>query len=1085
MSGLEALATLGLACNIMQVISFARETAEICSTVFQTGSVDPSLTTTVAHLTKAFGELDSSLAAAPAPLTSDDDELCAIAKACLVTAKKLDDEVRKVSSANSKGNHARAVLVGLKTKLQGKIEKMEKSLAAHQGTLQTRLLLQIYKTHGSVLVEQQGNLGEIDSSLRSFMDALARGETDMAHLIDRRSIDVKEHVTTEMSKVQETVKAQAAELASDEQHKQLLHSLKYETMNERRNQIAESHEETFHWIFGCPPENQSDPSDSSDLPNLSNLSNSGDSGDSFGLSSRSECDPDDPPDWNECDWDDFPDWLRSSEKNLYWLSGKAGSGKSSLVKFLVQDLRTTSLLNSALESSDTSSRPPDTDTLILSHFLWSASQQPLGKNIKGLLCSLLHQLLEDNRALSSRTLRKYPAAARKTFSSDWSQQELDTVLFRALKYQVSSRPVCIFVDGLDEIDPTDEQFRVLELIDKLQAVPHLKICVSSRPEPIFKRRLSKYPMLRLQDLTKSDIRKYTSVFLRRHFEPNDEELWEFLDTVCRMADGVFLWVALVLKTLERGLSNDDSIDVLRQRLEVLPSDLHQLYQQMWRRLNDDERLYRKEAAMLFNAVLDGLAVSLHLTVAVAPLALDDSLVRRVLKDHTMLDADTWKDMQSATLNLLDVRCAGLLKVSGSIIAFIHRSAKDFFDTPQGQQILAHDERSLDSRLNQSYLAQLTSIRLQLCLEGTKPQIVHPASDFVGWIRHQLFRGRLSPDSALDLMHYCEDVYEATAWSYHGAPGDPNHPRIDFLSLAAVLGCDQFFFSAVERMPVARTMSVTYRSYLLSSIFTSPWSPPIQNDILDGRSRIATWLLEAGIDPNYRSINLDSLKYVALQQLNRLPPRRHLVIESTLLVYLFDLTMDAWGTLRSPVGYMNALLDCGARISNPALVILIIDGNAFHLFSHWNLFTVMTPNTALIVEANLGLLLSIYVKSQRNTVKTEEYPEFRRLSERISGVEASATLLGFALESQGQHQYLQPASADDSTFVLETLSNIRLDISEPGSKKYIIPDIVERLRGIAGHSVPSSHDEIEARLVANGLLVDAKEVKDWPPARFAP
>lgn len=143
MSGVEALAALGLVCNIMQVISFARETAEICSTVFQTGSVDPSLTTTVAHLTKAFGELDISLASAPAPLTSDDDELWAIAKACLATAKKLDDEVRKVSSANSKGNHARAVLVGLKTKLQGKIEKMEKSLAAHQGTLQTRLLLQI------------------------------------------------------------------------------------------------------------------------------------------------------------------------------------------------------------------------------------------------------------------------------------------------------------------------------------------------------------------------------------------------------------------------------------------------------------------------------------------------------------------------------------------------------------------------------------------------------------------------------------------------------------------------------------------------------------------------------------------------------------------------------------------------------------------------------------------------------------------------------------------------------------------------------------------------------------------------------
>lgn len=762
-------------------------------------------------------------------------------------------------------------------------------------------------------------------------------------------------------------------------------------------------------------------------------------------------------------------------------------------------MRTTSLLNSEPANSDTSSGTPDTDTLILSHFLWSASQQPLGKNIKGLLCSLLHQLLEDNRALSARTLQKYPAAARKTFSSDWSQQELETVLFRALKYQVSSRPVCIFVDGLDEIDPTDEQFRVLELIDKLQAVPHLKICVSSRPEPILKRRLSKYPMLRLQDLTKSDIRKYTSVFLRRHFEPNDEGLREFLDAVCRIADGVFLWVALVLKTLERGLSNEDSIDVLRQRLEVLPSDLHQLYQQMWRRLNDDERLYRKEAAMLLNTVLDGYATSVRpymtlcfmcLTVPTIPFVLNKSLAHRVLKDHTMLDMATWKNMQSAALNILDVRCAGLLEVSGFNVAFIHRSAKDFFDTPQGQQILAHDERSLDSRLSHFYLAHLATVRLLLCLESTKLGSADNAYEFVRLIRHQLFHGRLSLDSALDLMHYCEDVYEATAWSYHDAPEvDPNHPRIDFLSLAAMLGCDQFFFSAVERMPVARTMSVTYRSYLLSSIFTSPWSPPMGgewNDILDGRSRIATWLLEAGIDPNYRSINLDSLRLVAHQQLNWLPPLRHLVIESTSLGNIFGPSMVPRSRTRSEVGCMNALLDCGARISNPALVILHNAGNAFHLAHDWRLFALSThvAGTTLIVGANLGLLLSIYVKTQRNTVKTEEDPEFRRLSERISGVEASATLLGFAMESQGQRQYLQPASADDSTFVLETLSNIGLASSDEGGG-YTIPDMAERLMSIADHSVVSSQDEIEARLVANGLLVDAKEVKDWPPARFEP
>ncbi|EAQ84122.1 hypothetical protein CHGG_10526 [Chaetomium globosum CBS 148.51] len=37
-------------------------------------------------------------------------------------------------------------------------------------------------------------------------------------------------------------------------------------------------------------------------------------------------------------WVDFPSWLRSSEQ-LYWITGKAGSGKSTLMKFLTQPVR--------------------------------------------------------------------------------------------------------------------------------------------------------------------------------------------------------------------------------------------------------------------------------------------------------------------------------------------------------------------------------------------------------------------------------------------------------------------------------------------------------------------------------------------------------------------------------------------------------------------------------------------------------------------------------------------------------------------------------------------------------------------------
>lgn len=42
-------------------------------------------------------------------------------------------------------------------------------------------------------------------------------------------------------------------------------------------------------------------------------------------------------------WSDIPPWLQGSG-GLYWVSGKAGSGKSTLMKWLIEEGRTTKLL---------------------------------------------------------------------------------------------------------------------------------------------------------------------------------------------------------------------------------------------------------------------------------------------------------------------------------------------------------------------------------------------------------------------------------------------------------------------------------------------------------------------------------------------------------------------------------------------------------------------------------------------------------------------------------------------------------------------------------------------------------------------
>ena len=178
-----------------------------------------------------------------------------------------------------------------------------------------------------------------------------------------------------------------------------------------------------------------------------------------------------------------------------------------MVKVLINDSRTQSELDNA-----------SPNTLILSHFIWTGGQY-LDRSIKGLLCCLLYQLLQEDRVLSSSAIQKFPWVSKKHFVGDWSNEELDEILFSL--FQSASRPICLFIDGLDELDPSDGYFRLLELINRFTTVPWMKICVSSRPEPVLQDHFKKFPWLRMQDLTWSAMWAHATDFLTPYFKSNE------------------------------------------------------------------------------------------------------------------------------------------------------------------------------------------------------------------------------------------------------------------------------------------------------------------------------------------------------------------------------------------------------------------------------------------------------------------------------------------------------------------------------------------------------------------------------------
>ncbi|KAI1656230.1 hypothetical protein F4813DRAFT_390912 [Daldinia decipiens] len=303
--------------------------------------------------------------------------------------------------------------------------------------------------------------------------------------------------------------------STKEQQDRFLNSLRYEGMNQRKNDINSSFEDTFQWIFDYDEDHDKTPIQS---------------------------------------WDDFEDWLKS-DSNIYWVSGKPGSGKSTLMKYLLKSPFTEAAL-----------KIWNTDPIIL---------------ISITLGSIIN---------TPKTLPLKQEAA------DWDVEELKDLYFKVLGNDMF--PVCIFLDGLDEICEEDGPFSLLKLIDDLRIHPKIKICVSSRPEPVLQSNLCGHQQLRLHDLAYDDMKRFAVAQIQPYVDRGmiARSLGsDIIKSLMEKAEGAFLWLHLASRSLIGGIEKGDTGAILRQRLEEMPNELKKLYSDMWERMNGNSKLYRKAA----------------------------------------------------------------------------------------------------------------------------------------------------------------------------------------------------------------------------------------------------------------------------------------------------------------------------------------------------------------------------------------------------------------------------------------------------------------------------------------------------------
>jgi NACHT domain len=516
----------------------------------------------------------------------------------------------------------------------------------------------------------------------------------------------------------------------------VLEELAYESMTSRYENVLHAHPQTFDWIF-------------------------------------SDVRGDQPP------WSDFTLWLRDQE-GIYWVNGKAGSGKSTLMKHIYDDARTKHYLLQWARKT----QPVDTSLCFVSYFFWY-SGTGIQKSQSGLLRSLLFQILYKYPSLipivlPDRWARHYSGIPdftrlRQIVDAPWPIKQLTEAFGKSVRQREIPLKLCVFVDGLDEFDGEADQLCML-FKEAVQSNPeNSKFCLSSRPWVEFQEGFADCASLRLQDLTFEDVSRYVSDRFRQNpafarLEARDpHNSSELLREIVEKADGVFLWVEVVVKQLLRGLNNRDSISQLWERLRSFPRELFPLYEKI---LSQIEPIYLEWASKAFQTMRLTHELSydpfhkisttgsssqrsdvgdtgpLPLTAAGLFLALEEDCDIHAIKSSRVDELE--RRCEDIPIHLT-ARCAGLLEVASSRnhgkphqqceIGYMHRTARDFLEKEkQWEHILSYSPPLIFSP---SFAMMRACIRLL---------VISPSR-----IRYPLNNARMAQDALIYAYHADGDV----------------------------------------------------------------------------------------------------------------------------------------------------------------------------------------------------------------------------------------------------------------------------------------------------------------------------------------
>ena len=399
----------------------------------------------------------------------------------------------------------------------------------------------------------------------------------------------------------------------------------------------------------------------------------------------------------------FEDWLEGKiPSNICWIQGKPGSGKSTLMKFALNHHLTRKLLRKYTDNF-----------WVVAGFFFHDRGTTVQKSAEGFLREVLYQIIHQKKQLF---VLIYPILARvfeqkgqstngsKFFADGWTLSVLRDTLELIGRKSTNEVNLCLFVDALDEHDGNHRELvLILRSIAQLTANPafRVRLALAGRPENVFKTAFQGCPGFSIHEYTTNDIRRYAEDIIKADMPGElsieyEEGLRNLVENIVRDAQGVFLWVRLVVNEIVEGICEGDTTDELVTLLSTIPTELGELYKRALCRssrssLEAFER-NRTEAYVMFQVA----------TCAREPFYIYEFLTAT----HFLATGrGTYPDLQRLSSEQmerrLNSRSAGLLEVSrkrDGPVQFIHQTVKEFLTAGDGKLVIREglSDRRLES-----------------------------------------------------------------------------------------------------------------------------------------------------------------------------------------------------------------------------------------------------------------------------------------------------------------------------------------------------------------------------------------------------